>query len=213
MVDIINFTLKNGGVMKKIGYAVLVLLFAWFVSGCVESGPKPVQEKVKPAAASGSVMYNKYNIHVHYKSPMDIKAHCANWTGPFPGHQIVPPNTPMTVKVWPRGLILKRTDNGETINLTFSSKFMNMDSATYIDTIFSPKKVSLAHFSTVDKKGIENGSVIKGMTKEGIKTALGYPAAHKTPSLDDNEWMYWTNRFGTFAVLFDQNGIVTGIRD
>lgn len=197
--------------MKKICYAILVLFLAWAVSGCRDYGPSPVN--AVQAETTGKIMYNKYNIHVHYKNTRDIKAHCANWTGPFSGHRIIPPNTPMVVKPSPRGFILERTDNGEKISFIFSKKFMAMDKDAYIDTIFSAEKVSLDHFSAVDQQGIETGTAIKGMTKEGVKTALGYPAAHKTPSLDDTEWIYWNNRFGTYAVIFDQTDRVIGIRN
>lgn len=197
--------------MKKICYAILVLFVAWAVSGCRDSGPSPI--KGDQTQKTGKVMYNKYNIHVHYKNARDIKAHCANWTGPFSGHRIIPPNTPMVVKPSPRGLILERTDNGEKISFIFSKKYMAMDKDAYIDTIFSAEKVPLDHFSAVDKQGIKSGTAIKGMTKEGVKAALGYPAAHKTPSLNDSEWIFWTNRFGTYAVIFDKNNRVSGTRD
>jgi hypothetical protein len=49
------------------------------------------------------------------------------------------------------------------------------------------------------------------MTKEGILTALGYPAAHRTSSLDAGTWIYWTNRFGTLSVDFDAKGKVTKV--
>ena len=38
--------------------------------------------------------------------------------------------------------------------------------------------------------------------------ALGYPATHRTPSLDSNTWVYWTNRFTTFEVNFNDKGLV-----
>jgi hypothetical protein len=62
-------------------------------------------------------------------------------------------------------------------------------------------------------KGIEEGKAYPGMTREGILTALGYPATHRTPSLDAGTWVYWTNRFGTLAVEFDAKGNVTKVTD
>jgi hypothetical protein len=40
------------------------------------------------------------------------------------------------------------------------------------------------------------------MTKQDVIASVGYPPAHKTPSLDGNEWRYWENRFGTILVTF-----------
>jgi len=50
------------------------------------------------------------------------------------------------------------------------------------------------------------------MTKEGVRIALGYPAVHKTPSLDGNSWTYWKNRFATTVVEFGNDGKVISIR-
>ena len=37
---------------------------------------------------------------------------------------------------------------------------------------------------------------------------LGYPPAHRTPSLDANEWYYWRNRWKQFVVVFDGNTVL-----
>ena len=197
--------------MKKNYNWIVMLFLAFIISSCVNSGSgSGPDSSLEPA---GQVMYNKYNIHVHYKNSRDIKAHCANWTGPFNGHMFVPPNTPMVVESNRRGLVLKRTDNGETIHYQCTQKFLNMDMDEYINTLFSPSKVSLRGLTAKDRKGVELGKALVGMTKKGVLTALGYPAGHKTASLDSREWIYWTNRFGTYAVQFDGNGRVKSIRD
>lgn len=194
--------------MKKTCYTVIVLALFFALSACTSS-----QSASKAKSKAESAMYTKYNLHVHYKSSSDIKSHYANWTGPYPGHRIIPPGTPVTVLSWSRGFILKRIDTGEKIRFTFNQKHMAMDKKTYIDKILTPVRVSVDHFSAVDQQGIREGKALTGMTREGVMTALGYPATHKTPSLDNDEWIYWTNRFGTFAVIFDDNDKVKGIRD
>jgi hypothetical protein len=50
------------------------------------------------------------------------------------------------------------------------------------------------------------------MSRKGVMVALGYPAAHRTPSLDSNSWTYWTNRFKTIVVEFDAKGLVAEVR-
>ncbi|HLK12186.1 MAG TPA: outer membrane protein assembly factor BamE [Candidatus Binatia bacterium] len=52
-------------------------------------------------------------------------------------------------------------------------------------------------------KLIEAGGVEPGMTKEEVLTSLGYPPAHRTPSLDASDWHYWQNRWHQFVVYFD----------
>jgi hypothetical protein len=53
------------------------------------------------------------------------------------------------------------------------------------------------------RKDIESGVVEAGMTKEQVIMAIGYPPAHRTPSLDAPQWTYWANRWATFEVFFD----------
>lgn len=89
---------------------------------------------------------------------------------------------------------------------------MGMSEPEYIALITTDAPVSLDGFSEVDRKGIKSGKVYIGMTKNGVLTALGYPAKHRTPSLESNRWTYWRNRFVTMIVEFDGDGIVIGIK-
>ena len=90
---------------------------------------------------------------------------------------------------------------------------MQMTVEDYLGKITSASKVDLSQLSEKDQKGIKDGLASVGMTKEGVMMALGYPATHKTPSPDSNRWIYWQNRFGTIAVTFDNQGIVSEIKD
>ena len=65
----------------------------------------------------------------------------------------------------------------------------------------APARESRADETT--RKDIENGIVDVGMTKDQVIMALGYPPAHRTPSLDAPMWTYWANRWATFEVYFD----------
>lgn len=163
------------------------------------------------AAQAGSVVYNKYNIH-YYGNNRDIKASYANWTDPGHGHGIVPPNTPMTIESWRRGFIIHtQTPPKKKIYFLFDEGRMKMNVATYIKDITAPAPISLEGLSPLDLEGVKSGKAMVGMTKDGVLTALGYPARHRTPSLQSNKWTYWKNRFTTLVVVFDDKGIVTEI--
>ena len=82
----------------------------------------------------------------------------------------------------------------------------------YINLIAAPQKVSLDGFSEIDRKGISEGVAYEGMTKDGVRIALGYPSRNRTPSLEGNVWTYWTNRFRTRTIEFDDNGKVAKVR-
>jgi hypothetical protein len=72
---------------------------------------------------------------------------------------------------------------------------------------------NLPKLNAKDKKGIKEGKVFKGMSKEGVVQAIGYPPVHVTPSLEANTWQYWKNRFNTFKVLFNSKGLVEKVVD
>ncbi len=80
----------------------------------------------------------------------------------------------------------------------------------YFGTSCDSEKVK--GMSEVDQKGIKQGKILMGMTKDAVVLAAGYPPQHRTPSLDGNEWIYWINRFKTIRVIFNEQGMVSEIR-
>ncbi len=166
--------------------------------------------------AAGETMYNKYNIHAQADKKGLLKSSYANYTDPGAGHVIIPPNTKLTVRLWKRfmknyGFYYDLPDGRHGV-FEVHERRMEMSVDEYEELILSPKPISLKGFSAVDLKGIKKGKAYKGMTKKGVMTALGYPAAHETPSLDDNQWKYWRNRFRTVVVEFNSKGRVVNVR-
>jgi hypothetical protein len=84
----------------------------------------------------------------------------------------------------------------------------------YLDRILLTDKPKLASGTTTVKgkkvrteprfaKQIEQGLVEPGMTKAEVLMAIGYPPAHRTPSIEQPIWTYWRNRWDVFMVYFD----------
>lgn len=74
-------------------------------------------------------------------------------------------------------------------------------------------QADIQQLSEIDRKGILQGKALPGMSRKGVIYALGYPPVIKTPFLDTQRWWYWYNRFNRFYVEFDENGIVTKVRN
>jgi hypothetical protein len=93
------------------------------------------------------------------------------------------------------------------------TKFTPKPWETHIEKLFGtncdPGIVS--RMSKIDQEGIQQGQALVGMTKEGVRLALGEPPPHATPSLDANTWTYWSSRFNKVAVDF-QDGKVSRVR-
>ncbi|HIE06990.1 MAG TPA: hypothetical protein EYP64_02980 [Desulfarculaceae bacterium] len=185
--------------------SALFLLVSFLVGGLVVN-----------VYAESKVMYNKYNIHAQADKKGLLKSSYANYTDPGAGHVIVPPNTKLTIKLWRRFMtrvgFYYELPNGRRGAFEVQEKRVGMSLDDYEELILSPQPVSLKGFSAIDLKGIKKGKAYKGMTKKGVMTALGYPAAHETPSLDDNQWKYWRNRFRTVVVEFNSKGKVVNVR-
>ncbi len=163
---------------------------------------------VSTTFAKSEAVYTKYNIHAQEKG-RSAKASYANYTNPGVGHLIIPRGSKIEIlKKNRKRFVFKDEQTQKKVTFEFHAGRMGMKINDYIALITSPTPVSNDDFSKLDLKGIKKGKALKGMTREGVMAALGYPAAHRTPSIDASRWIYWTNRFRTIAVEFDDKGLV-----
>lgn len=178
---------------------------------------------------AGEPVYTRYNIHaqleVSRKGERSYQASYSGWVDPGGGHVIVPPNTQVVYEPVPGPAWAKFSKNkafrlvvvdpaaaglrADTIRFEFNPTNMAMTEQEYLRVITSPTPISLAGLSAKDVEGIRSGRVSPGMTKRGVMTAFGYPAAHRTPDPEkDDVWTYWQNRLRTVDVIFDAGGRV-----
>lgn len=103
-------------------------------------------------------------------------------------------------------------ETGEVVMLANVERYTRMNIAEIYDRYFGDTLVDLNQFSDAEREAIEEGSVEPGMSKEAVLIARGYPPAHETPSLDNDQWRYWRTRFDTVNVHFS-DGEVESIED
>jgi hypothetical protein len=92
----------------------------------------------------------------------------------------------------PLPLALKYGRRQTSIDELFSRYFLETD----------PRR-QLARLPAETRALIETGDIANGMTKDEVLMALGYPPAHRTPSLEAPIWTYWQNRWHEFTVYFE----------
>lgn len=160
-----------------------------------------------PSLGAAQTRYLKYNI-VGYQENRggDILSSYAAWIYPKKNRIVIPVNTAVTQGRWKYGFMLTKNVDKRRILFKYNLGRMRIPVQDYINMITSPTQVSLKHFSKRDMQGIRKAKPFLGMTKEGVLTALGYPATHRTPSLEATTWYYWKNRFATMGLVFDANG-------
>lgn len=191
---------------RRIGFITFALLLIIMITAGCRSSPSIANQ-----SSIENPLFLQNNIHAQ-AGQRDTKASYANWTDPGAGHIIIPVNTPVEFGSYRRGITIKNLNDGRFIYFEFNRKNMGMSAEQYIRLITSPKKVNLSELSEIDQKGINNGNALVGMSKKGVRIALGYPAVHRTPSLENNSWIYWRNRFRTKVIEFDREGKVKEIR-
>lgn len=72
-------------------------------------------------------------------------------------------------------------------------------------------RVKVSQAAPKVRGAIETARVTKGMTKEQVLTALGYPISSENPHLDVPRWRYWLWSFSPFVVHFDNAGRVSRV--
>ncbi|WP_034763931.1 hypothetical protein [Chrysiogenes arsenatis] len=169
------------------------------------------------ASFASDVLYTKVNIHTQFavdrSGERAFKASYANYTDPGSGHHVFPAGTAITVKSHSRKHIdIYTQEENSYIQFEYHEPRMGMKAQEYLALITSTTPVNYNHLSAIDQQGIREGKAFIGMSKEGVMAALGYPAAHKTPRLESKAWIYWTNRFKTLVLTFDDNDILMNIR-
>ena len=167
------------------------------------------QKSIEPY--TDKVLFLQNNIHAQ-GGPRDSKASYANWTDPGAAHYIITVNTPVKFGKYRRGLTIESMTDGRRVYFEYNAGNMRMRADQYIELIASPHETDLSGLSGIDKKGIQDGKAYIGMSKEGVKMALGYPAPHRTPSLESSTWIYWRNRWKTRVVEFGNDQRVKSIK-
>jgi hypothetical protein len=123
----------------------------------------------------------------------------------------VPINTP--VKVISMGgarMTLKRLDNGQEIKIENEDKFTKRSISEMASAMLSAEKTPLEKLPNEVASAIRSGEMRKGMTKELVIMARGYPPAHETASIESDRWVYWSSRFVKQTIVFSNGRLAEG---
>lgn len=122
---------------------------------------------------------------------------------------LIPFNTKVFVHKYVDGkLILKYGD--KTFEVTANHSHGEKSHRDFFAQYLGAEPVDISKFSQIGQTGIAQADVIRGMTKQEVIVARGYPPKHATPDIFSNTWRYWHKRTHFFYVHFE-NDVVTSI--
>jgi len=122
-------------------------------------------------------------------------------------------NTPVELlEIGPNTIKVKLTQANTELLVKSVTKHTGDDVYEAFAKLFAKQEVNLSRFNRLERDNIKKGTVAKGMSRAAVKVAIGYPPITRTPSLDSNAWAYWSSRFNTFIVHFE-NDKVSRIQD
>lgn len=61
------------------------------------------------------------------------------------------------------------------------------------------------------QEAVRAGKVTPGMSREQVRTSLGWPVSSENPDLDADIWRYWLDSFSEFHIHFNGSGQVSDI--
>jgi hypothetical protein len=175
--------------------AAVITAFA-LLAGCRAAAPPAVMTEWQ-----GRTLYTCCNVHYEGASINDAN-YTVGSTLPFgsPVTVVAMTTDSITFQSGPTKLTLRHSYGAaqETAQQYFNKILVDTD-----------PHLRCATFPKMVQSAIEDGRVERGMTKEQVIMSLGYPPTHRTASTDLSTWTYWYNRWVTFEVMFDTNGVVT----
>lgn len=109
-------------------------------------------------------------------------------------------------------IILELLPARTKLRIENAEKHTGDDVTVAFNKLFAKNQLDLSRFSAEEREYIVSGRVGKGMRKNAVLAAIGYPPITETPSLAGNEWTYWSSRFNRFIVKF-QGDTVEEVKD
>ncbi len=132
------------------------------------------------------------------------------------GKSVVPLGTPAKVLDYGRYRINLQLGEGsqaskQTLGNDYSRDVSMPDFARRYVVAEDPA-LKLRSFPRKVQEAIASSRVTRGMTREQVLMAVGYPIASETPHLDSKVWKFWLWTFSPYDIYFDERGYVSDVQ-
>lgn len=111
------------------------------------------------------------------------------------------------------GVVFQDVNTGETYRVVFVKKILITKIENYIKILFTTKNAEELGTGIKPEvlEKIKTGTAEKGMSKREVILAYGYPSMHRTPSINEDTWMYFDDVTKKKRVIFGRKGFVVEI--
>jgi protoporphyrinogen oxidase len=189
--------------MKNILHIIIVLAMAAAVVSCALV-PMDVNKvlELKP----DQKIYTAYNIW--YENKDDISQ--LN----YHKGKILPFGTEVNIfEATKESVVFQDINTCETYRVVFIRRNQIARTELYFKNLFTVKNAEalISGIKPDILQKIKSGAVEKGMTKREVLLSYGYPSPHRTPSLNDNTWIYFDDAAKNKRVIFSTKGLVLEI--
>ncbi|MES2697707.1 MAG: hypothetical protein V4773_29860 [Verrucomicrobiota bacterium] len=216
--------LKTAGVSEKVIQKMMALQASRPTSIVVSQPPPVAAPSVAPAMAvpGTGVFWQEFpsiapapvapvvgqNYFTRYSFHEEKNEHS---TTNYARGPVVPINTPVQlVSMFGEKLTLKRLDTGQEIKVENVEKYTKKPISQIAALMLSAEPTPLERLPAEVAAAIRNGEMRRGMTKEVLIMARGYPPAHETASVEGDRWVYWSSRFVKQTVVFTNGRLSEG---
>jgi len=124
---------------------------------------------------------------------------------------LIPINAKVTlVSLKKKAMKLRVEETGEEVEIENVPNFTKKDIPTIARNMLTRTPVPIEVFGDEIASKIKSGELASGMTREQVVMARGYPPSHKTSSLSQNTWTYWSSRFVVLTLVFEDGVLARG---
>jgi hypothetical protein len=127
------------------------------------------------------------------------------------GKFIVPFGTPVNITGFGRYRVNIKINGADQSLGNDYSRYVAMDAFAKRYIVKQDPRVMVAAAPPKIRTAINSARVTKGMTRDQVLVALGYPIGNENPHLDASMWKYWLWTFSPFQVYFDSSGEVSRV--
>lgn len=124
------------------------------------------------------------------------------------GKRIIPVGTPTRVIGYGRYRVQVELDGGKQALGNDYSRDLDLGAFAKRYVVSEDPSRKIAGYPPKIRDAIKSARVTKGMTREQVAMAVGYPITSENPKFEAPLWRMWISSFSEFQILFDSAGRV-----